>query len=197
MAVDKEGVFFYNGIFSSIKQARAMNSPVQEAISKRRSIREFTREPVSRDLLHRLVTAGVWAPSGLNNQPWRFVLVWDRETLDQLARFTTYAHIIEDAPAAIVVYLDGAAMYNPIKDYQSAGACIQNMLLAAEELGLGAVWLGQILQNKEQVNQLFRLDDRFELMAVVAVGHPAHRNQRSQRNPFAGFILQEIGGPNE
>ena len=174
-----------------------MNCPVREAILSRRSIREFTREPVARDLLHRIVTAGIWAPSGLNNQPWRFVLIRDRATMDRLACFTTYAHIIEQTPALIVVYLDGAAMYNAVKDYQSAGACIQNMLLAAEELGLGAVWLGQILQDKEQVNALLQLDDRFELMAVVAVGHPAHRNQKSQRNPFATFILQEIGGPQE
>jgi len=174
-----------------------MNCPVQEAILRRRSIREFTREPVTRDLLYRIVTAGVWAPSGLNNQPWRFVLIRDRATMDRLAQLTTYGHIIEQAPALIVVYLDGDAMYNAQKDYQSAGACIQNMLLAAEELGLGAVWLGQILRNKQQVNALLQLDDRFELMAVVAVGHPAHRNQKSQRNPFATFILQEIGGPQE
>jgi len=163
----------------------------------RRSIREFTSEPVARDLLHRIVTAGIWAPSGLNNQPWRFVLIRDRGTMDRLARLTTYAHIIEQAPAVIVVYLDRTAMYNPVKDYQSAGACIQNMLLAAEELGLGAVWLGQILQNREQVNALLQLADSLELMAVVAVGHPAHRNHKSQRNPFATFILQEIGGPQE
>ena len=174
-----------------------MNCPVQKAILKRRSIREFTREPVARDLLHRMVTAGIWAPSGLNNQPWRFVLIRDRETMDRLARCTTYAHIIEQAPALIVVYLDGAAMYDEVKDHQSAGACIQNMLLAAEELGLGAVWLGQILRNREQVNTLLGVDERFELMAVLAIGHPAHRDHKSQRNPFATFILQEIGGPLE
>ena len=175
----------------------AMNRPVQEAILKRRSIREFTREPVARDLLHRIVTAGIWAPSGLNNQPWRFVLIWDREAMDRLARCTTYAHIIEEAPSLIAVYLDGAAMYDAVKDHQSAGACIQNMLLTAEELGLGAVWLGQILRHREQVNGLLGLDDRFELMAVLAIGHPAHHNHKSQRNPFATFILQEIGGPQE
>lgn len=174
-----------------------MNGPVQEAILRRRSIREFTPAPVARELLHRMVAAGIWAPSGLNNQPWRFVLIQDPATLARLARLTTYAHIIEQAPAAIAVYLDAEAMYNAVKDYQSAGACIQNMLLAAEELGLGAVWLGQILHNREEVNALLQLGDRFELMAVLAVGHPAHRDQRSQRNPLATFILQEIGGTQE
>lgn len=171
-----------------------MNQPVQDAIRNRRSIREFTGEPVSRDDLHKIVSSGIWAPSGLNNQPWRFILVRDRDTGEQLARHTTYSHIILGAPALIVVFLDREAMYDEVKDHQAAGACIENMLLTAEELGLGAVWLGQILQNRDKVNDIFSLDDTYELMAVLAIGHPRHKNQKSQRKPFADFILQEIGG---
>jgi len=174
-----------------------MDQPVQDAIRKRRSIREFTDEPVSRDALNKIVSAGIWAPSGLNNQPWRFVLVRDRDTSEQLAQHTTYSHIIIGAPALIMVFLDKEAMYNEVKDHQAVGACIQNMLLVIEELGLGAVWLGQILQNKDKVNEILSLSDMFELMAVLALGHPQHRNQKSQRKPFADFILQEIGGDQE
>ena len=174
-----------------------MDQPVQDAIRKRRSIREFTDEPVSRDALNKIVSAGIWAPSGLNNQPWRFVLVRDRDTREQLAQHTTYSHIIIGAPALIMVFLDKEAMYNEVKDHQAVGASIQNMLLVIEELGLGAVWLGQILQNKDKVNEILSLNDMFELMAVLALGHPQHRNQKSQRKPFADFILQEIGGDQE
>jgi nitroreductase len=85
-------------------------------------------------------------------------------------------------------------MYDEVKDHQSAGACIQNMLLTAEELNLGAVWLGQIRKNKKKVNEILQLDDRYDLMAVLAVGYPLHRNQKSQRKPIADFILQEIEG---
>lgn len=171
-----------------------MAQPVQDAIFKRRSIREFTSEPVTMDALRRIVTAGIWAPSGLNNQPWRFVLVTDGDVKEELARQTSYAHIILGAPSVIAVFLDKGEMYNEVKDHQAAGACIQNMLLAAEELGLGAVWLGQILQNKESVNAILSLGDEYDLMAVLAIGHPNHRNQKSQRKPVADFILQEIGG---
>jgi nitroreductase len=171
-----------------------MNQPVQDAIRKRRSIREFTEQKVSRDLLSRIVSAGIWAPSGRNNQPWRFVLVQDDKVREKLAGQTTYAHIILKAPALIVVYLDTSVMYDEVKDHQSAGACIQNMLLAAEELGLGAVWLGQILQNRDQVNSILNLGDEYELMAVLVLGYPLHRKQKSQRKPFADFILQEFRG---
>lgn len=174
-----------------------MDQPVQDAIRNRRSIREFTGEPVSRDALEKIVSAGIWAPSGLNNQPWRFSLVRDRATSEKIAQHTTYSHIILGAPALIMVFLDKEAMYSEVKDYQSAGACIQNMLLAAEEIGLGAVWLGQILQNKDKINEILSLSDKYELMAVLAIGYPQHRNQKSQRKLFADFILQEIGGDQE
>jgi nitroreductase len=152
---------------------------------------------VSSEALQKIVSAGIWAPSGLNNQPWRFILVRDRQTNERLARLTHYSHIVLGAPALIVVFLDREAMYNEVKDHQAAGACIQNMLLTAEEIGLGAVWLGQILQNSDDVNEVFSLDDTHELMAVLAIGHPQHRNQKSQRKPLADFILQEIGGDQE
>ncbi|GAB4332833.1 MAG: nitroreductase [Desulfobulbaceae bacterium] len=171
-----------------------MDGPVQDAIRRRRSVREFTDEPVTRDDLLAICEAGIWAPSGLNNQPWRFILVRDEEVGKKLARFTTYSHIILGAPALIVVFLDREAMYNEVKDHQAAGACIQNMLLATAERGFGAVWLGQILQNSRQVNELFSLGERYELMAVLAIGRPRHTNQQSQRKPLADFILQEIGG---
>jgi nitroreductase len=169
-----------------------MESPILEAIRRRRSIREYTAEEVGREELLQIVEAGLWAPSGLNNQPWRFVIIRDATVRGQLAEQTRYGHIVKAAKALIAVYLDEEVMYNPVKDHQSAGACIQNMLLATEALGLGAVWLGQILKNKGEVNRILGLDDHLDLMAVVAIGHPLHRNQRSQRKRLPEVILKEF-----
>ncbi|MGV1099122.1 nitroreductase family protein [Thiovibrio sp. JS02] len=169
-----------------------MPSPVFDAIFSRRSIREFTGQEVAAPLLHEIITAGIWAPSGLNNQPWRFVIIRDAGVRAQLAGQTHYSHIVLAAPALIAVYLDQNAMYDPVKDAQSAGACIQNMLLAAEALGLGAVWLGQILKNKEEVRRILGLAETLDLMAVIAVGYPSRRDQRSRRNPIADFIVKEL-----
>ncbi len=165
---------------------------VFEAIVHRRSIRDFTSDSVSDVMLKTIVTAGIWAPSGLNNQPWRFVLVRDEEIREKLAALTSYSHIIQGAPALIAVYLDIDTMYDEVKDHQAAGACIQNMLLCIEELGLGGVWLGQILKNKKQVNEVLELDDRFDLMALLAIGHPAHYDQQSRRKPLSDFILKNV-----
>ena len=169
-----------------------MNSPVLEAIYRRRSIREFTDNAISREQLHEIIKAGIWAPSGLNNQPWRFVIVQNHDIKERLAQQTHYGHIVRDANALIAVYLSKDDIYDTVKDIQSAGACIQNILLAAEALDLGAVWLGQILKNKLEVNKILGLADNFDLMAVVALGYPAHRNQKSKRKDISELLLKEL-----
>ncbi len=169
-----------------------MNSEILDAIYSRRSIREFTDKEIMPEQLHEIVKAGIWAPSGLNNQPWRFVVIRDSNIREQLAHFTHYSHIVKAARALIAVYIDEKAMYDTVKDHQSAGACIQNMLLATEALGLGAVWLGQILKNKTEVNRLLEIDENFDLMAVLAIGYPQHRDQKSKRKELNEFILKEF-----
>jgi len=175
-----------------LRQKNMTNNPMLAAIKERRSIRNFTSRPVEPAILHEIVQAGIWAPSGLNNQPWRFVLVTGEETKNLLAEQTSYRHIVLAAPALIAVFLDRKAMYDELKDAQAAGACIQNMLLAAEALDLGAVWLGQILKNRDQVRRILDLEDNLELMAVIALGHPERRDQKSNRKPLAEFILKEL-----
>lgn len=169
-----------------------MNSPVLEAIHRRRSIREFTATAVEMTMLREIVQAGVWAPSGLNNQPWRFVIIQDPEIRSQLAEQTHDRKLVLNAPALIAVFLEPTAMYNPRKDYQAAGACLQNMLLAAEALDLGAVWLGQILAHEKEVKQILALAAELELMAILAIGHPSHRRQNSSRHELNHFILKTL-----
>ncbi|KPK26531.1 MAG: nitroreductase [Desulfobacterales bacterium SG8_35_2] len=169
-----------------------MTSPVLQAIHKRRSIREFTDAPISIDQLQEIIRAGKWAPSGMNNQPWRFVIIQDSDIKEQLAQQTHYGHIVRGANALIAVFLSKEDMYDAVKDHQSAGACIQNMLLAVEALELGAVWLGQILKNKTEVNRILGLSDNFDLMAVVAIGYPLHHNQKSKRKKLSELLLKQL-----
>ncbi len=163
-----------------------------EGIYTRRSIRQFTDKAVSREQLREIVKAGTWAPSGLNNQPWRFVIVTGAAVRNDLAKQTKYHFIIERAPACIAVFVDRSVMYNDVKDHQAMGACLQNMLLAAHALGLGAVWLGEILKNADAVRTLLGLDANMELMAVVALGHPASKNHSSARKDISQVLLKEV-----
>jgi nitroreductase len=167
------------------------DSPILKAIHERRSIRQFTDAPVSRDLVMTAIEAASWAPSGLNNQPWRFAIIWDKPLQEALAALTEYSNILKSASVLIAVFLDKEASYDYTKDCQAIGACLQNLLLSLHSVGLGAVWIGEILYNKEDVRKTLNLPEQLELMAIVAVGHPAHRNQKSHRRPIDKLILLE------
>lgn len=152
-----------------------------EIIKTRRSIRKFTNEPVADEALDRIVDAGMWAPSGLNNQPWKFGVIKDRGLKSEIAGLTRYSKIVEGADTLIAVFLDHSQSYDRTKDAMAVGACIQNMLLAIHSLGLGAVWLGEILKNKDKVLELVGGADDIELMAIIAVGHPEQKGGAGKR----------------
>lgn len=162
-------------------------------IRGRRSIRKFTDESVNKEEIEAVLEAGRWAPSGKNNQPWKFlVLTEGDERCSGLAECTKYSHIVEKAKALIVVFLDKERMYNEMKDHQGAGACIQNMLLMIHAKGLGAVWLGEIINQADQVHAALNTDpEKLELQAVLAVGRPAAPGT-SDRLPLQHFLLEEI-----
>ncbi len=166
-------------------------SPVLQAIYERRSVRHFLETPVPRDLIMTALAAASWAPSGLNNQPWRFAVIWDKPWQEALAGLTRYGHILTSAAVLIAVFLDKEASYDYTKDCQAIGACLQNLWLSLHALDLGAVWIGEILKNKERVLEILNLPDRLELMAVMAVGYPAHRHQKSHRRPLDELIVVE------
>lgn len=166
-----------------------MTNPIIDAIIKRRSVRSFTEEPLEAADIEVLLEAGRWAPSGLNNQPWRFVVIEDKVKIAEIAELTHYKKVVAASRACIAVFLDEAACYNKHKDAQSAGACIQNMLLAAHSLGLGAVWLGEILKNNDKVRDCLGLDASMELQAVIAIGRPARQERKSERRPISDLVL--------
>ncbi len=144
--------------------------------------------------VEQILEAGRWAPSGLDNQAWRFIVVRNADTKTALSELTEYGPTIKKAPVLIVVFLDRDHMYNYVKDVQSIGACIQNMLLAIHSMGLGGVWLGEILKNKEMVNKVLEAPDSYELMAVVALGHPVNKTRISERKEIKELVFREKFG---
>jgi len=163
-----------------------------DVIKNRRSIRRFKKQTVDEKLVKEIIEAGTWAPSGLNNQPWKFVVVRSPAVKYKLAELTHYRTIIQEAPLCIAVFLDTALSYDRTKDVQAIGACMQNILLAIHALGLGGVWLGEILKNSEKVKQLLGVSPALEFMAVVALGYPDEKNITAERKKLDEVILSEI-----
>lgn len=160
---------------------------ILKTIRARRSIRKYKKRKVEQKKITAILEAGRWAPSGLNNQPWRFVVVQDKDVIRELSECTEYSKIVLDAPLLICVFLDQKASYNRTKDLQAIGACLQNMLLACHALKLGACWLGEILNQREQVEKICGVPCHFELMAVLSVGYPDEQ-EKSTRKKLQSLI---------
>ncbi len=152
-----------------------------ELIKTRRSIRRFTDKPVSDDLINKIIETGTWAPSGKNNQPWKFAIIQDRELKAQVSELTHYSKCVLSANTLIAVFLDNDSSYHKIKDAQAIGSCLQNMLLTIHDEGLGAVWLGEILKSSEQIRKLVNGSEDLELMAVIALGYPDSKGGKGSR----------------
>jgi nitroreductase len=174
----------------------AKESKVIDTILNRRSVREFTDKPISKEDINIILNAGRWAPSGLNNQPWRFIVIRNRETIQKLSECTHYTGIVAGAPLLIATFLDTETSYNRIKDIEAIGAAIQNMLLACCELGLGGVWLGEILNQKEGVNSILECPSKLELMAALAIGEPTPKERTSTRKALSETVYDEKYGQN-
>jgi len=167
-----------------------------KAIEDRRSIRKFKDLPVPQDKLDAILRAGALAPSGKNRQPWSFVVVREDKRAEMMkvmregiavskaqgrevggAEWT--AKIMDGANVTIFVFdpegsppwtpHDTSQMFWDLVDFQSAGAAIQNMLLAAQDLGLGSLWICDVLSAYEELQSW--LGGKGEMIAAVSLGY--------------------------
>ena len=159
----------------------------EDAIKSRRSIRKYTSQIPKESEIDKILEAAIWAPSGLNNQPWKFKILKNNEK-NKLSEFTHYGNIIKAAPVAICVFLDKDTSYNREKDIMAIGAAIENMLLQAEALGLATCWLGEILNQRENVEALLKIPPTYEFMAAISLGYSDEKPE-SSRKPLKSFLL--------
>ena len=159
-------------------------------IRKRRSMRTFDAVALRNKDICRILEAGRWAPSGLNNQPWRFLIVTDPGRKLALAACTTYGSVIQKASTLILVFLDAADSYNRDKDMMAIGACIQNMLLEATSLKIASCWMGEILNKKDQVANVLKLNTDLELCAVIALGKSRPAKNKGCRKSLKRLVLR-------
>jgi len=145
--------------------------PVPDILA-RRSVRRYTGQPISAEQITTLLEAGMAAPSASNRQPWHFVVVTERATLNRLADTHPYAKMLYQAPLCIVVCGDPA-----ISDrywVQDTSAATQNILLAAAGMGLGGVWLGvhPTPEREQTVREVLGLPASITPLCLISLGHP-------------------------
>ncbi len=137
-----------------------------EAIRKRRSVREYTGEPIPREDLETIVDAGRLAASGHNNQPWDFVVVTEREMIEQLKVASLW---MEKAGAIIAVVVDPSSPWWR----EDGSAAVENMLIASTALGYGSCWLqGYTMPREEEFKTLLEIPREKRLLTLVPIGVP-------------------------
>ncbi|NTV02773.1 MAG: nitroreductase family protein [Chlorobiaceae bacterium] len=148
-----------------------------QAILDRRSVRDFTPEPVREAELEQLVRAGMAAPTAKNMQPWAFVVVTGREMLDRLAEGLPYGKMLGKAPAAIVVCTRPELANNGSLELAvvDATCAAENILLAAHALGLGSVWVASYPYEERMahVGGVLGIPGEVIPLCVLPVGRPA------------------------
>ncbi|TVM15674.1 nitroreductase family protein [Oceanidesulfovibrio indonesiensis] len=154
-----------------------------EAILTRRSIRAYTDDPVTDEQVETLLRAAMAAPSAGNSQAWAFVVIRDRELLDAVPAVHPYAKMTPQAPLAVLVCGDVSAEKYPGFWVQDCSAAVENLLLAAHAMGLGAVWTG-IYPDESRVEgfrRLFSLPEHIVPLALVPLGFPKESKEVSDR----------------
>ena len=143
-----------------------------EVIKTRRSIRKFRPDPVAEPDVHALLEAAMCAPSAVNEQAWQFVVL----SADVLERYLALnSNAPTGAPTGILVCRDLAREKAPGYSVQDCSAAVQNILLAAHALGLGAVWTAVFPDHHASVRTLLSLPATVEPFAFIPIGHPAER----------------------
>lgn len=161
-----------------------------ELIKRRRSMRKFTGEELTQDEVVSLMKAALMAPASKRNNPWQFLLVDDRQLLEQLSHCKEQgAQFIADAALAVVVMADPLASDVWIEDAAIASIYIQ---LQAEDLGLGSCWV-QIrerytaagMPSDEYVHGVLDIPLQLQVLSIIAIGHKG-----MERKPFDETHLQ-------
>ena len=176
------------------------NSETQAAINNimtRTSIRQYTDEPVSKANIETMLRAGMAAPTAVNKQPWHFVVVTDKAKLKELSGGR--GRMLEQCAVAIVVCGNmEKAMPGKAQEYwiQDCSAATENILLAANALGLGAVWTGVYPMDERvsAVSKAMKLPETIIPLCTIVIGHPAEQPKPKDKWKPENVSYNEFGG---
>lgn len=154
-----------------------------EALTTRRSIRQFQNKPVDAALIQEILEAAMFAPSGSNKQSWQFVVISDRKILDAIPEVHPNASMTAQAALAIVVCGDDTLQPSEPRWAINCSTASQNILLAVHALGLGAVWCGLYPDNSRQqgIKNLLKLPDHIHPFSLIPIGYPAESPEAGER----------------
>ncbi len=154
-----------------------------ELIKSRRSIRRFSPTPIAKEMVEAILEAAMSAPSAVNKQPWHFLVIERRDLLDRIPEIHPHAKMVKEATLAILVIGDPTLEHAPGYHLLDCAAAVQNALLAAHSMGLGAVWVGvqPRPERVEALRKMFAVPEHLVPFALIPMGYPAEELPPGQR----------------
>lgn len=200
---------------------------LKQALESRSSVRIFKADKIKKEDLREMVRLAALAPSVNNYQPWKFIVITDKQLLQTMAQIVSdkisslpsnnsqsagnaisqvewFSTFFREAPALIAIVMDtfetvleksvtlSHEEINRMRnfpDMQSAGACIQNMLLAATDMGYGACWLSAPMMAKAELEKILEIQKADALIAFVAVGKPLNLPKPKNRKNIDEILI--------
>jgi len=139
-----------------------------EMLKTRRSIREYSNEPIAKEILEKIIDAARFAPTARNVQPWEFIVITEIPTLKKLSELAENGRFLAEAKACIAVFCSDTKYY-----LEDGCAATCNILLAAAALGIGSCWVaGDKKPYALKVAQLLNVPIAYKLVSLVALGYP-------------------------
>ncbi len=157
-----------------------------EALRTRRSVRKYKGDPVSREAVEEIVDCGRLAATGLNVQPWEFVVVTDADSRKRIAEIAEYGKFIADAAVCVVVLSKDEKYF-----LEDGSAATQNILVAARAHGLGSCWVaGDKKPYADAILELVGAPSGYRLVSLIAIGH-GEETPSPKKRPLAEVLHWE------
>ena len=153
------------------------------SIFTRTSTRQFESRPVASKYIIKILRAAMAAPSACNQQPWEFYITDDKDIISRLSQVSPYAGPVKNAPVVIVPCYHTDNLAAPMMAEIDMSLATQNILLEAEELGLGAVMIGiaPIPERMQAVAEILKLPENFKAFTIIPVGYPVNKHPQEDR----------------
>ncbi|MGB8216753.1 MAG: nitroreductase family protein [Candidatus Methanoperedens sp.] len=167
------------------------NDIIFDIIKRRRSVRRFDGTTIPKETMNQILEAGRWAPSGANAQPWRFIVVTEKEKLKSIAECCYYkvfkSRHVGEASAAVIICADpeaGSQTYT--LDAAIAGT---NMTLVATSMGIGSCWIGAF--EEQTLKKMLCIPEHLKIIALIALGYEVGKASVPPRLPLSSIVHYE------
>ncbi|MGC8686706.1 MAG: nitroreductase family protein [Thermoplasmata archaeon] len=160
-----------------------------DLIFKRRSIRSFKNDAVPDDILYQIIRVAQYAPSSWNRQPWKFIIIKEKEKLKRISEYLPYGKFLPKAPMAIAIISSEKESDLWLVDGSIA---TENLMLAAEYYGLGTCWIAD--SDNLEIKKILELPEEYHIITITPLGYPDSRPKAPKRKSIEEIIYSEKFG---